>query len=187
MDTEMAKALSHPVRARVLGIMNERPASPSELARELNLPVANISYHVGTLVRLGCIEEAETRAVRGALEHRYRALRRPMADLDELEAMPVNARHAWASDIAAVAFDDLREALKSDTFGERADIHVSWSRLVLDEQGWQDVHELLEQTLVRVLEHHAEAAARLADGQSGGPEVRSMLSMFHYESPPKDP
>jgi DNA-binding transcriptional ArsR family regulator len=185
VDTYLAKALSHPVRVRILEILNERVASPTELSRELELPVANISYHVGTLIRLGCLEEVETRHVRGALEHRYRAQRRVMVGLEEWEAMPIFARHGWASQIANVAFEDLRDALQSELFDERTDIHVTWTRLVLDEQGWKDVYQLLDQTLARVLEHHAASAARLAE--SGEPQLHSMFSMFHYESPPKDP
>jgi DNA-binding transcriptional ArsR family regulator len=186
VDTNMAKALSHPVRVRVLQFLNERAASPSELAREFGLPVANVSYHVNALIRLGCLEEVETRHVRGALEHRFRAVRRAMVDLEGFEAMPDLARHHWASRIATVAMDDLRNALQSDSFPERPDQHFTWTRLVLDEQGWKDVYELLDETLDSVLQHHAASAARLADGQSGGPEVCSMFSMFHYQSPPKD-
>jgi DNA-binding transcriptional ArsR family regulator len=183
IDTRVAKALSHPIRVKALEILNRRVASPSDIARELELPVANVSYHINTLLRLQCIEEVETRHVRGAIEHLYRATRRPSVTLEEWEAMPVNARHAWATDVANVAIGDLRNALRSERFGERAETHFTWTRLVLDEQGWRNVHGLLDKALEAVLKEQAESAARLANGEAGGPEVRSMLSLFHYESP----
>ena len=185
LDTRMAKALSHPVRVQALEILNERVASPSDIAKQLELPVANVSYHVNTLLRLKCIEEVETRHVRGAIEHLYRAVRRPSAEIADWEQMPANARHSFASEVAQVAFDDLREALKSDHFSDRGDLHLTYTRLVLDEQGWRNVYDKLLSTLEHVMAEQSAAAARLADGQSGGLEVRSMLSMFHYESPPQ--
>lgn len=180
----MAKALSHPVRVRALTILNERVASSADIARDMDLPVANVAYHVHTLLRLKCIEEVETRQVRGALEHRYRALRRPMLVSEDTERMPASARNSFAGQFATKAFGDLRAAVESGTFEQRTDPHVSWTPLILDEQGWKLVYELLAETLDHVLQEQAAAAGRLQDGESGGPEVRSRLTMMHYEAPP---
>lgn len=81
-DTLMAKAMSHPLRVQALTILNERVASPSDIAAELGMPIGRVSYHVRALLDLGCIEEVETRPVRGALEHLYRAVRRPLTYTD---------------------------------------------------------------------------------------------------------
>jgi DNA-binding transcriptional ArsR family regulator len=110
VDTRLAKALSHPIRVQALKILNERVASPSDIARDLELPVANVSYHIKTLLQLGCIEEVEYRHVRGAVEHRYRAIRRADAQLDDWADMPANARDDLAGKIARAAFNDLRAA-----------------------------------------------------------------------------
>jgi DNA-binding transcriptional ArsR family regulator len=182
----MAKALSHPVRVQALEILNERVASPSDIARELDLPVANVSYHVSTLLKLKCIEEVETRPVRGALEHLYRAVRRPHATLADWESMPINARHAFAAEIGREAFDHFRAALESDSFGNRTDQHFTWTRLVLDERGWQNVYSRLHEVLDWLPEEQAASAARLMNGESGGPEIRAMVTMLQYESPSRD-
>jgi len=73
VDQRLIKALGHPVRLRVLDILNARVASPSELAKELNEPLGNIAYHVKILEETGSIELVRTAPVRGALEHFYRA------------------------------------------------------------------------------------------------------------------
>lgn len=184
-DTRLAKALSHPVRAKALTILNERVASPSDIAAQLGIPVANVSYHVNTLLRLGCIEEVEIRHVRGAIEHLYRAVRRPWLSLEQLERMPTNTRQQWVTDIAAESFEDLRRALIADTFDNRVDVHASWTRLRLDEQGWKEVYRVLDEALKRCVEIHEEAAERLDSGEAESEEVRAMLSMFFYESPPR--
>lgn len=73
LDPRLAKALSNDVRARALRLIVAAPASPKAIAAELGLDVRGIAYHVRVLNKLGCIELAETRSRRGAIEHVYRA------------------------------------------------------------------------------------------------------------------
>ncbi|HYI36182.1 MAG TPA: winged helix-turn-helix domain-containing protein, partial [Thermoleophilaceae bacterium] len=57
-DAAVVKAMAHPVRVRILGILEQRTASPTQLAEEIGLPLANVSYHVNQLKRLKLIELA---------------------------------------------------------------------------------------------------------------------------------
>jgi len=66
------RALSHPVRLRILSMLAGRAMSSAELARELDMKHAAVSYHVRQLADAGYIEVAETRSVRGGQERRYR-------------------------------------------------------------------------------------------------------------------
>jgi len=66
------RALSHPVRLRILSLLTGRAMSSAELARELGLKHAAVSYHVRQLAGAGYLEVAETRSVRGGQERRYR-------------------------------------------------------------------------------------------------------------------
>ena len=70
----MMKAMSHPLRMRILDRLIASTASPSAIATDLGEPLGNVSYHVKILLRYGAIELVETRPVRGALEHVYRAV-----------------------------------------------------------------------------------------------------------------
>ena len=54
-DPRLVKALAHPLRFRILTVLDERMASPSELAEELGAPLGNVSYHVRILASLGLI------------------------------------------------------------------------------------------------------------------------------------
>lgn len=69
----VAKALSHPLRATLLQLLGEGQASPNELAKRLQEPLTNVSYHVRQLNELGLLELVATEPRRGALEHFYRA------------------------------------------------------------------------------------------------------------------
>src|SRR5262245_48173228 len=90
-DPRYVKALSHPLRVRILALLQERSASPVELARWLHATVGTVAYHVRTLRALGLIELVGETRVRGGLAHHYRARIAP----------PVSPK-AWA-DVSPVA------------------------------------------------------------------------------------
>jgi DNA-binding transcriptional ArsR family regulator len=64
--------MAHPVRLRILSLLTGHAMSSAELARELGMKHAAVSYHVRQLERAGFLEVAETRTVRGGHERRYR-------------------------------------------------------------------------------------------------------------------
>src|SRR4051812_50182977 len=76
-DQRYVKALSHPLRVRILGILEDRAASPVELSQVLDATLGTISYHVRQLNELGLLELVRETPRRGAIEHHYRAKPRP--------------------------------------------------------------------------------------------------------------
>ena len=71
----LARATAHPLRVsilEILGIDGGRTMSPSELCRELQIPLSNTNYHVTELAKASLIELVRERQVRGATEHFYR-------------------------------------------------------------------------------------------------------------------
>lgn len=87
------KAMSHPMRAAILRILAERTASPAEMARELREELSNVSYHAKQLVKFECAELVETRVVRGALEHFYRATEQPLIETEQALALDEEGLH----------------------------------------------------------------------------------------------
>jgi DNA-binding transcriptional ArsR family regulator len=69
---QQLRALSHPVRLRILSLVSGVAMSTAELARELGMNHAAVSFHVRQLVAAGFLTLAETRSVRGGQERRYR-------------------------------------------------------------------------------------------------------------------
>src|SRR3954454_4021688 len=70
----LARATAHPLRVsilEILGIDGGRVLSPSDLSRELQIPLSNTNYHVTELAKSGLIELVRERQVRGATEHFY--------------------------------------------------------------------------------------------------------------------
>jgi DNA-binding transcriptional ArsR family regulator len=71
----LARATAHPLRIsilEILGLDGGRVLSPSELSRELQIPLSNTNYHVTELAKADLIELVRERQVRGATEHFYR-------------------------------------------------------------------------------------------------------------------
>lgn len=82
---EAAKAVAHPLRARILAGLAGEARSPNELAAEFDEPLGNVSYHVVVLRDLGMVELVDTAPRRGAVEHFYRARWRVQLDLRPLD------------------------------------------------------------------------------------------------------
>lgn len=169
------KALSHPLRMQILHELNCGVASPKEIANRLGEPIGMISYHVRTLEELGCIELAETKFRRGAVQHFYRPLRRAELTDADWQALPKSVRES----VSAVTFENLigqvARSLASGAFEARADRHLSLAELQLDEDGWREVNEGLLRLLDRALELQAEALS------SGEETISSVLGLVHCE------
>jgi DNA-binding transcriptional ArsR family regulator len=174
----MARAISHPLRAKLFTRLNERVASPNELARELGEPLGNVSYHVRTLLELDCIELVETRPRRGAVEHFYRATRRAMLGDAAWQQLAPPARRGLLVHWFQEVFRDITAAIDSGRMEQRRDLHLTHTRLVLDEDAWAELADQLEEVLARALELEAESVARL---QEGGPGITARLVLAQYE------
>jgi len=178
----MAKALAHPLRAKVLNRLNEGVASPNELSRELGEPLGNVSYHVKALLELGCIELVDTAQRRGAIEHYYRALTRARLDESAFKKLPASIRGELSGAVIEEAIGDIAKAFKAGTFDAREDRHASSERLVLDEQAWGELTTQLTALVERAGELQEQSAKRLKDGKSGGDEVATSLVIAAYQS-----
>src|SRR5919112_6241914 len=139
VDPRIAKALSHPMRARILVILNERVASPNEIAEMIDERLPNVSYHVRALLDLGCIELVRTAQRRGAIEHYYRAVVRPFFSDRDWKRLPQSARQTVSDRGLQEIWEDVSEAVGGGTFERRADRHLSRTQLVLDERGWSEL------------------------------------------------
>lgn len=182
-ESVVAKALKHWLRVEILAILDNRVASPSELAEELNHPLGNVAYHVKQLVKFKCAELVETRQVRGATEHFYRAIRRPYFHDKDWEFLPVTARQSISSSIIQMVGRDAAHSLDAGAFDRREDRHLSRTPLVLDEQGWKQMNLMLNELVERGLDLQAEAAQRLSESGEEGLSVR--LVMMGFESAPQ--
>src|SRR6186997_364523 len=109
-EARIAKALAHPLRARILQRLGERVASPGDLALELGAPLGVVSYHVRMLRDYDCVELVRTEPVRGALQHFYKATARPNLDEGQWRTLPAQLRRELAGETIQSLVDDLASA-----------------------------------------------------------------------------
>ena len=64
------KAISHPLRNTILGLLHERAATVTELADAVERPKSTVAHHVKVLTEAGLLQVVRTRRVR-AIEERF--------------------------------------------------------------------------------------------------------------------
>ena len=69
-EPSQVKALGHPTRNTILGLLHERAATVSELAAALERPKSTVAHHVKVLAEAGLVQVVRTRRVR-AIEERF--------------------------------------------------------------------------------------------------------------------
>jgi hypothetical protein len=167
---------------RLLSSLNQRVASPSGLARELGEPVGKVSYHVKILRECDAVELVRTEPVRGAVEHFYRATMRAELDDPTWARLPLSVRREMAGQTVGEIVDRLGEAVEGEGFDDER-IHVSWTPLELDAEGYDAVVALLAETLERLVAIQGEVANRRAAGECVGAERRTGAAILHFLRP----
>jgi hypothetical protein len=187
--------LKHPLRVRILEVLNEGPRSPSQFVEEGLIPKQHFSnyqqalslasYHFRELEKEGCLEIVESIPRRGAIEHVYRGMARVFFNDAEFEAMPGETR----SKLSRISLQGLiaraDRAVDEGTFDARADRHLTWMPMQLDERGWKEVIATLAATFGELTQIRHDARDRLA--ASGEEVVPATVGVLGFESPPPPP
>jgi DNA-binding transcriptional ArsR family regulator len=180
-DPRYVKALSHPLRVRILAILEERTASPVQLAELLDASLGVVSYHVRTLERFGLIKLVRTNPVRGAVEHHYRANERPtISDEGWADAAPI-AKQAYLSSFLQQVSAYTSASAAAGGF-DRPDAHFTRTVAKLDAKGWAQLAKACEQLLGKIDAIEAEAAKRIAKDPHADGIVDAGLVIMLFEA-----
>jgi DNA-binding transcriptional ArsR family regulator len=181
VNQDLVKSLAHELRAEILAILNERMASPNELAKELDEGLSQVSYHVKVLKDYNVIRLVKTEPRRGAVEHYYRATSRAYLTDRDWHELPKTAREAMSADLFQMILDDVVASLEDEVFDEREDRHMSWTPMMVDEEGWKEINGILDTALKQVLKAQSASVKRLARSKEDG--INMSVSMIGYEVP----
>jgi DNA-binding transcriptional ArsR family regulator len=182
LDHRIVKALAHPLRQNILTILNERVASPSEISDELDERLGNVSYHVRTLLDLGCIELVSTTPRRGAVEHHYRAVMKPFFSKDDWAQMPASTRRSAHDTTLKAIVKDVVATAEANGFDTPEDV-VTRITGDLDAKGRADLAKLLAATREKADKIFADSTKRLV-GKDGGAASQVALIGFASASAP---
>ena len=176
-DPTVAKALAHPLRTRILAALADRTASPSELANELDVPLGVLSYHVRRLTALGFLKLVRRVPRRGAVEHYYTATVRPRITDEAWGATPAIVKQASLGAALAQIGSDVSAAAAGGGFDSEQS-RLSRIAASVDEQGWREVAQELEQTAERISRIESESRTRLDEGPKGEQQIVAVLMLF---------
>lgn len=179
VDQRLVKALAHPLRVEILTILNERMASPNELSKELGEGLSQVSYHVKVLKDYKCIEMVKTEPRRGAVEHYYRATARAFLGDSDWATLPASVKPGVSASSIRMLMGNVVEALQAGTFDAHDDRHISWTPGVVDQQGWNETVDLVNETLEQAIEIQTKSTSRLA--KSGEEGIPTTVVLMHYE------
>jgi DNA-binding transcriptional ArsR family regulator len=178
-DPDLAKALAHPLRTRILAALEDRTASPSELAGELDASLGVVSYHVRRLEALGFLKLVRREPRRGAVEHYYTATSRPRITNAAWGKLPAIVKDASIK--AAVDQIGAYVAASAAEGGFNAsDAHITRTPVTVDGKGWHALARELDNLQNRVAKIAEASQRRLARADHADEqEATVVLMLFH--------
>lgn len=189
LEETQAFAVGHEVRIEALTILNERVASPKEIAETLNIDLNKAGHHVKILLDEGCIELVKIEPRGGSAEHFYRGVKRPELSDEEWEATPDPRRRKI---VAAVFRNLIAEGLSAIRAGKMsADrfLRLSWKSMNFDAQARQEAADEQRESLERLKKIEEGAAHRMSEsGEKGVSTVIAVLGFTRSRNvqPPDD-
>jgi hypothetical protein len=181
--------LAHPVRVRVLEVLNQRDMSPVEFCREGFAPgdmdVSHVAYHFRELAEYGSLTVVEENKRRGSIEHVYRGLGRAYFSDAEWAKLSQDQRASISKTMVEGLLARIEGALMSERFDSRPDRHLSWTAVRLDEQGWNEMAITLAAAFGELEQIRTDAEGRL---ESGGEEgISATFALLGFPSPASTP
>lgn len=183
IDQRMVRALAHPLRIKILEILTERTASPNRLSDDLDAGLSHVAYHTRALDKCGCLELVDTAQRRGATEHFYKASPHSFIG-DRIWRRVPRALLGGVSGATLQSFMDRAvAALEAGTIDGREDTVLYWMPVRLDEKGWKQATQTMEEAVDKVLVIQEESRGRLSRRRGLG-AIPRRLSASPASRPP---
>lgn len=176
-DPRWLRAISHPIRIRLLAMLDEEPASPVILAAKLDQPLGTIAYHVRTLYDLGLLKLVSTRQRRGATEHYYKTTGHPQSSEEAWEGLDTISKQRLLTALIAKATDYATRSAAAGGFDTK-EAHISTNALKLDQKGWDALAKESKKWMAKAEQIEREAAERLAESDGSATTVGMTLMLF---------
>jgi DNA-binding transcriptional ArsR family regulator len=176
-DPRWLRAISHPIRIRLLSMLDEEPSSPVILAAKLDQPLGTIAYHVRTLYDLGLLKLVSTRQRRGATEHYYETTAHPRSTPEAWDAMDgVSKQRVLTALLDRANQLATRSAAAGGFDGD--DIHCTSTSLKLDRQAMAELVGDVQELLGKIDRLEAESAERIKKDPDSKLDVGVTMMVF---------
>jgi DNA-binding transcriptional ArsR family regulator len=176
-DPRYAKALAHPLRVRILAMLDERDASPVQLAEHLDATLGTVAYHVRTLERLGLIEMVATHQRRGATEHVYAARQQPRFSSRAWSSADPKTRNMLIASALSQIGEYASQSAAAGGF-DHDEASVCRHALRVDSEGFEELAEATHRWQAEIGRIEREAAERLSENGEAPIDAGVVLLMF---------
>lgn len=119
---------------------------------------------------------------RGAKEHFYRAPELAVFDNETWALVPYSVRVAFSWRTFKILAERVRDALKAGTLDARADSHLTWTTMILDQCGWERVIVAIDVLFESIFKEQSEAKLRISN--TGEKPMVATVALTAFESPP---
>jgi hypothetical protein len=187
----LSKVFADPLRMKILAECSMREMSPKQFfegfcngAEFDGETMSRVSRAFEILEEYEWLRQTRTETGgrrRGAVEHFYEATEPAVLD-GELWAdapAPMKAITSWR--ILETFARQVKEAIVAGTLTARADHHLTWMPLLLDQQGWETVVSRLYALFHFFFEEQEAANARM--DESGEEPIPMTVALAGFESP----
>lgn len=195
VDTSMpftmrvAKVFADPLNLKIVAELNMREMSPTQFLDEFGgASISGIDRRFKLLAEMGWLKmvgEKTGGRRRGATEHFYRATGPAIFDNRSWSEVPDAIRATFSWRIFEQLAEQVREAMTAGTFDARPDRHHTWSLLLLDQLGWEQVIAAVDALFESLFEEQADAKIRIA--KSGEKPILATVALAAFESPQGGP
>jgi DNA-binding transcriptional ArsR family regulator len=180
-DPRLVKALAHPLRVQILSTLEDRIASPSDLATELGAPLGNVSYHVRTLADLGLVKLVKRRTRRGAVEHYYQARGRAQVTNRAWAQVPGVVKRSMVAVALEQAVDQAGAAAAGGGF-DHEDSNLSRQSMTLDRKGFTELSQAVARLHEEVAGIQERSASRLRGADDDAALATGLVTMLFEAS-----
>lgn len=180
----MAIVLGHATRTHIANVLAKRVAGCKEFADELGRDIRHVEYHLRELEKIGWVEPVDEGG-RDRDDHgrwarvRYRKTGRLWIDQATWEEVDPAGQAAMTAALMRDINDDIAEAAQAGTL-DGPDNHISRTVLNLDDHGFTEIRQLLDDTLDRVIRIEEQCANRMKKGQAS---ITTKVEMVHFRAP----
>lgn len=178
----VAKAYSHPLRIEILGLLDNRVASPRQLATELNASLSRTSYHVRQLTAAKLIRLVRRRQVRGAIEHYYTANVRPTLTDQGWARLPPIVKRAWLGGKIGQIGKEVAAAAAQGGF-DHDDMHISRTSVQVTPAAWKEAAAILSRALHEIEALGVEGSPGAAATESDERHAIAVMMLFEAATP----
>jgi DNA-binding MarR family transcriptional regulator len=180
LDKRIENSIKDEIRIDLLRILNERSATPRELAEVLEADPSDVLGHIAELWADNCIEVVEDGGSHeDAADRRYRTTTYFFVDDWEAQELSLAAREELSAKVLQCIVTEALAALRSGSLDSRPDMHLTLKPMRLDDRGWRECMALLLRTLKEA--ETIEEASRERLGMAGEAGTEAVVALMGFE------